>query len=310
MLDDVLGSNRNDLMARRNVARAARGFTLVELLVVIGIIALLIAILMPALQKARSAAQTISCASNMRQIGLAFQMYAADNKNIIAPASIYYSSPAISWSWDDYLSPYLGVKLTESEANSSTRPDQKFTRVVMCPSDDGPGLDWVAALGGYGETYGLYRRSYAMITLFGSPTSDPATWNWYSSGRFYSNSAGGDGRVKWSKFSDIKNSAGTFLLAESRNGRNVQGRHDSAYLSGLPGIMLPSATLVAHVNSIDQETQRQMAAHNGQWNWLYVDGHVQAMTLSDTGWTGWDYNNYLDKSASPPRGPWSINPND
>src|SRR5216117_2876127 len=60
--------------------RVSRAFTLVELLVVIAVIAILIAILLPMVLRAKESANRVKCASNLRQVGIAEQMYAADNK--------------------------------------------------------------------------------------------------------------------------------------------------------------------------------------------------------------------------------------
>jgi prepilin-type N-terminal cleavage/methylation domain-containing protein len=97
-----------------------RGFTLVELLVVIGIIALLISILIPALNSARERANRVKCLSNLRQMGQAEQIYALDNKGqyprvaYVGGGAVYYftgfyESDPFRGGLSRFLAPFSGV---------------------------------------------------------------------------------------------------------------------------------------------------------------------------------------------------------
>ena len=77
-------------------SRHADAFTLVEVLVVIGIIGILMGFLMPALSKARQQAITVRCANNLRQFGVAWQMYANAEHGLCVPARLPKINGAIS----------------------------------------------------------------------------------------------------------------------------------------------------------------------------------------------------------------------
>jgi prepilin-type N-terminal cleavage/methylation domain-containing protein/prepilin-type processing-associated H-X9-DG protein len=142
----LLIAERLRMQKRRPGILDERGFTIVELLVVIAIIAVLIALLLPALQKARQASYTIQCASNMKLLGVGLQMYAADYQdatpfggNAYKYSVAWGAIPATGQTGDvngfdsgwtgDHFAPYIGCHLVKA----SPQPFWQRPTSLLCP---------------------------------------------------------------------------------------------------------------------------------------------------------------------------------
>jgi prepilin-type N-terminal cleavage/methylation domain-containing protein len=124
--------------AHTDPVHAGRGFTLVELLVVVAIVSMLLAMLMPSLSRARAQSRVSVCLSNLREIGLGVQAYAAQYNDAIprGPADPIFYFP--TQGWDEWATNqvWLGTLKANQGLGTLLDVDLRQPRVLFCPADD------------------------------------------------------------------------------------------------------------------------------------------------------------------------------
>ncbi len=263
----------------RSRAHEMSGMTLVELLVVIGIIGVLASLLLPAIQSAREAARRLSCTSNLRQLGVAMQNHHVSLKRFPAGAisKEYQASPSTPWTFYRWsalamLSPYLEntaaynaldlnkplYSITFSVTPENVEGAKTWVPLFLCPSDTARRLH-----PGFGPT------NYATCTGTGVNGGTPIE----TDGMFYVNSP-------TSMSSLLDGSSNTVLMSESILGKSGPLEKDRrtaykfSFIAPLTDVICKSAT------SWNYADPRGFAWVNGEYRTTLYNHYMTPNSMS------------------------------
>jgi prepilin-type N-terminal cleavage/methylation domain-containing protein/prepilin-type processing-associated H-X9-DG protein len=276
--------------------RRRPAFTLIELLVVIAIIAILAAMLLPALTKAKARAQRLQCTSQLRQLGVGIQLFVGEHEDKYPPAVYRTGDYMYQLTWDDLVHRFIGGVDSDADLELGITAPTKVPKILKCPADLIPvSIYW----GSYAA-----RRSYSM-NYAGSTSSKtaPLPPAQFGVGAYLANNDGSapDWDPKGYKASTIPDNAGTILLAEVPNGENMAGNDWPSFCAGpyYPSGNFPGLTPDCFQlgNSSFGYGQASYGLHGGRFNYLFHDNHVQTLRVIDTIGTG---------TTNAPRGMWTM----
>ena len=254
---------------RRSSCRKAGGFTLVELLVVIGIIALLISILLPSLNAAREQANSIKCLSNLRQLGVAAATYTSQNKMYLIPSDVQDRKFPVSLSYQDVNESWATILVADGflsypEVTSTTVPPGS-DNVFRCPSGvlESSAVTYLSSTVPSSRTDSQGAMASVHTSMRLRPNMNIFSW--------YGINATNDSGYKTPYFRNTIETDGK--TSGFRKANEVRNSSEMVFLfDGLYGL-----------NYLTTNANRINARHNNQkiTNIAFVDGHAESLRTKD-----------------------------
>ena len=267
---------------------------MIELLVVIAIIAILAGMLLPALGGAKARALRLQCTSQMKQLGLGFQLFQNDQGDRLPPAAFRTGDYQYQLTWDDYIHRAIGGKASEADLLVGVTAAENCPRILQCPADRNRiSIPWSQ----FGQ-----RRTYSMNganLISEGPLPTPL----HGLGIYITGRSGA--LPPWDspgyKGDLVAAPSDTLLLVEQPNGRNVAGNDWPSFSvgptegSGNPGGFSGDCFQISA--SHYSYGKAAYGLHKGRFNYLFHDGHVAIHRITDTIGSG---------TTNAPRGMWTL----